>query len=88
MGDDELFQAGSQMGVDLVDGHHALGFPGVVTGSGRRAVALSGPVPTPLVAFSVGRLGADDGVAVSVSDKRGAVIGAPGAPGRAIAALP
>ncbi len=39
----------------------------VVVGSGRRAVVLPGPVPTPVLAFAVRHLGADAGAAVTAS---------------------
>ncbi len=39
----------------------------VVRGSGRRVVLLSGPLPTPLLAFAVRHLGADAGVTVTAS---------------------
>ena len=37
------------------------------SGSGRRAILLPGPIPTPLLAFAVRHLAADAGVAVTAS---------------------
>ncbi|MGK2929812.1 MAG: phospho-sugar mutase [Acidimicrobiales bacterium] len=51
--------------------HGSLGFAedtaAVVAGTGREVVLIAGPVPTPLVAFAVGAVGAAAGVMVTAS---------------------